>query len=162
MRALLALAAFALATPAAAQISNPGMSPTEVEALMPQPATVPPPSVADSGAIGTTPTRYALENHTHASKARKGRILVPVSGVFDVAFSMPFPSGNAPLCVTTAETTAGDTAVVNTQIDGATSSTGFRIRITRTQQSVVALLGLTILSVPTQIATYAHYICIEP
>lgn len=28
--------------------------------------------------------------------------------------------------------------------------------------TVASLLGLNILSVPTQIATYAHYICIEP
>lgn len=30
------------------------------------------------------------------------------------------------------------------------------------QITVASLLGLTILSVPTQVATYAHYICVEP
>lgn len=124
----------------------------------PQPATSAPPSVADNSAQGNV-LRYAMENHTHASKARKGRVLVPVSGTFDVVFSSAM--GSAPLCAVTAEATAGDTNVVNAQIDGVTTSTGFRMRITRTAQSVVALLGLTILSVPTQVATYANYICVE-
>lgn len=158
----IAFAALALvsASPVFAQVTYPPLSMADVQAVMPQPASSAPPSVADASALGNTTTTYALSNHTHASKARKGRVLVPISGVFDVTFSVSFTG--TPLCVLTAETTAGDTNVVNAQIDGVTTSTGFRIRITRTQQSVVALLGLTILSVPTQIATWTHYICIEP
>lgn len=108
----------------------------------------------------TGPSMFAIWNHTHASKARKGRVLISASGVLTVTFSTPFST--APLCAVTAEATAGDTNVVNTQIDGVTTASGMTIRVTRTAQSAVALLGLTILSVPTQIATYAHYICIEP
>lgn len=139
-----------------------GVSPTSgaVTLAIPTPSNVTPPSVADASTIGNMTTIYALANHTHASKARKGRVLVPVSGVFDVVFTTAM--GSAPLCAVTAEATAGDTNVVNAQVDGVTATTGFRIRITRTAQSVVALLGLTVLSVPTQVATYAHYICIEP
>lgn len=133
---------------------------TRVEANMPKPATTMPPGVADSGAVGTD-SRYALANHTHASKARKGRVLVPVAGFFDVTFGTPFTTG-APICAVTAETTAGDTNVVNAQIDGATTMTGMRIRVTRTAVTAASLLGLNILSVPTQIATYTHYVCLEP
>lgn len=147
-------------TAAAQQVSS--LSPPVSPADIPQPSTIPPPSVADTGAAGTMTMQYALANHTHASKARKGRVLVPVSGIFDVTFGVPFTAGVAPLCAVTAETTAGDTNVVNAQIDGVTTATGLRIRITRTQITVASLLGLSVLSVPTQIATYAHYICIEP
>jgi len=158
VRSFLPLAALCLfASPAAAQISNPGVTADQ----MPQPADGPPPSVADSSTTGTMTMRYALENHTHASKARKGRVLVPANGTTTVTFGVPFVTG-APLCSVTAETTAGDAATVNAQIDGPTTTSGLSIRITRTQQSIVALIGLTVLSVPTQIATYAHYICVEP
>lgn len=133
-----------------------------VSLAIPTPSTTTPPSVADASATGTMTTVYALANHTHASKARKGRVVVPTTGFFDVTFGTPFTAGVAPLCAVVAETTAGDTNVVNAQIDGATTSTGLRIRITRTAITVASLLGLNILSVPAQIATAAHYICIEP
>lgn len=132
-----------------------------VQAAIPTASTSAPPSVADSSATGTMTSQYALANHTHASKARKGRVLVPVAGTFDVVFGTAFTTG-APLCSVVAETAPGDANVVNAQIDGQTTTTGFRLRITRTQITVASLLGLTILSVPTQVATYAHYICIEP
>lgn len=167
---VISAASVMLTAPAAAQVVYPPADTAnlatksdvaQVQSSMPAPSTVAPPSVADNGATGTMTQVYALANHTHASKARKGRVLVPVSGVFDVTFGTPFTTG-APLCVLTAETTAGDTNVVNAQVDGLTTMTGFRIRITRTAITVASLLGLSILSVPAQIATYAHYICIEP
>jgi hypothetical protein len=166
----LALLLCLVATPVSAQVVYPPPNAStlatkaevaQVQASMPAPSTTAPPSVADNSATGTMTTQYALANHTHASKARKGRVLVPSSGVFDVTFGAAFSTG-APLCVLTAETTAGDTNVVNAQVDGVTTMTGFRIRITRTAITVASLLGLSILSVPAQVATYAHYICIEP
>jgi hypothetical protein len=166
MVALLALAGIA----AQAAYAQTGYPPADTSAIsgavatlqanMPTPSTTTPPGVADSGQTGTMTTIYALANHTHASKARKGRVLVPATGVLPVTFSSAF--GGVPVCAVTAEATAGDTNVVNAQIDGTPTATGMAIRITRTQQSVVALLGLTILSVPTQIATYAHFVCLEP
>ena len=172
VRAILALLAF-VAAPAYAQLVYPPASvdlsavatKTEVQAVaatIPAASNVAPPAVADSSSTGNMTAMYALANHTHASKSRKARVLVPISGVYDVTFATSFTNGVAPLCAVVAEATAGDTNVVNAQIDGPTTATGMRVRVTRTQQSVVALLGLTILSVPTQIATYVHYICIEP
>lgn len=139
-----------------------GVTPTagNVAVAVPTASSVVPPGVADSGTAGTMTGIYALANHTHASKARKGRVLVPAAGTLAVTFGSPF--AGTPVCATSAEATAGDTNVVNAQLDGTPTTTGMTIRITRTAQSVVALLGLTILSVPTQVATYAHYICIEP
>lgn len=134
-------------------------------AAIPAPATTMPPGVSDSGSIGTQTTIYALANHTHASKARKGRVTVPVVGgaVFaDVTYSAAFTGGGTPVCAVTAETAPGDTSVVNAQIDGTPTSTGMRIRITRSTVTAVSLLGLSVLSVPSQTATVAHYVCLEP
>lgn len=167
MRWLMFLATLT-ASPVAAQINNPpsGVATQAqlqaVQSSIPAAANTAPPSVADTSATGTMTQVYALANHTHASKARKGRVLVPVAGFTDVTFGTAFTGGTSPLCVTTAETTAGDTNVVNAQIDGVTTATGFRMRVTRTAITVASLLGLSILSVPTQVATYAHYVCIEP
>lgn len=170
MRGLLFAALCALAAPAAAQIDNPSVTPSALDAAMaavqatiPQAGSGSPTAVVDanSGTAGS-PGLYAPFLHTHPSKARKGRVLVPITGFTDVTFSTAFPGGTIPLCSVVAETTAGDTNVVNAQIDGVTTATGLRIRVTRTAITVASLLGLNILSVPTQIATYAHYICIEP
>jgi hypothetical protein len=165
MRWLSLFALALIACPAAAQVTiTPEVTKqdvTDVQAKIPTAASSMPPSVADTSAVGTTTTQYALANHTHASKARKGRVLVPASGIFDVVFNTPFTTG-APLCTLVAETAAGDTNVVNAQIDGVTMMTGFRLRITRTQITTASLLGLNVLSVPIQVATYAHYICVEP
>lgn len=163
---LIALA-FTLAAPAGAQVVSPlaqgGVTAAQlnaVDAKIPTPSTIAPPAVTDAGAQGTMTTIYALANHTHASKARKGRVLVPNTGTLAVTFSTAFTT--VPVCSVTAEATAGDTNVVNAQIDGSPTATNMTIRITRTAQSAVALLGLTVLSVPTQVATYAHFICLEP
>lgn len=159
---ILAFLALLIPIPAMAQVSYPpsGITMSDVTAAMPKPSTSAPPSVADSSVTGTQTTTYALANHTHASKARRTRVLVPASGVLDVTFSTPFTS--APVCSVTAETTLGDTNVVNAQMDGTPTMTGMRIRITRTAVTNATLLSLNILSVPAQIATYAHWICIEP
>lgn len=130
-------------------------------ATIPKPATTPPPGVSDNSAAGTMTTLYALANHTHASKARKGRVLVPAAGFLDVTFSTPF-STSPPICAVTAETASGDTNVVNAQIDGTPTMTGMRVRITRTAVTAVSLIGLSVLSVPVQVATQAHYVCLEP
>ncbi len=169
MRAAL-LAALLVTGPAAAQLNNPpsldvsGMATAgqlaAVQASIPTASTTAPPSVADAGAVGSMTSVYALANHTHGSKARKGRVLIPASGTLAVSFNQVFV--NTPVCATTAETTSGDTNVVNAQIDGTPTTTSMTLRITRTAVTNATLLGLNILSVPTQVATYAHYICLEP
>lgn len=165
-RAIVLLAFAALPATAGAQLVS-SLSPpvttdqlAAVQAQIPTPSSTMPPGVTDSGSPGTLTTIYALANHTHASKARKGRVLTPAAGFLDVTFSTPFTT--TPVCAVTAETTSGDTNVVNAQIDGAPTATGMRVRITRTAVTAVALLGLSVLSVPTQVATYTHYICLEP
>lgn len=72
-----------------------------------------------------------------------------VDGSYTFVFPMTFSA--APICQATAQATFGTTDVVNVQFDGAPTTTQAKVRVTRTQQSVVALLGLTILSIPASI-----------
>src|SRR6185312_10622794 len=129
---------------AAAQVSYPpAVTQTDLNAVIaaiPVAGTGSPTAVVDTN-VGTPgpDNRFAPFMHTHPSKARKDRVLVSIIGYLDVTFkdstgtASPFPSGVTPRCAVVAETTSGDTNVVNAQIDGTPTNTGMRIRITRTQ-----------------------------
>lgn len=130
---------------------------------MPTPATTAPPSVADSSAKGTQDTVYALANHTHASKVRKARMTSGADGLINWTYSTPFTNGVTPIISAIAETTSGVTDVINVQVEGTPTATNATLRVTRTNRSTVALLGLTILSLPSQPgATVVHAIALEP
>lgn len=130
---------------------------------VPAPATSAPPSVADSSATGTQTAIYALANHTHASKARKARMTSAADGSLTWTFNPPFTNGVTPLVAAIAETSVGVTDVINVQIEGTPTSTSATLRVTRANRSVASLLGLTILSIPTQPgATIVHAIALEP
>lgn len=113
---------------------------------VPQPATTMPPGVADNGALGNS-AKYALENHTHASRARKEIKSVSTSGLFTWTFPTAFGVGSVPICNAMAICPSGTTDVVNVQQEGDATNTQVTFRVTRYQQSVASLLGLTILSV---------------
>lgn len=133
------------------------------KADLPTAATTPPPSVADSSALGSQPTVFAMANHTHASKARKSRMTSAADGSLVWTFSPPFTNGVTPIISAIAETPTGVTDVINVQIEGTPTSTSANLRVTRTNRSTVALIGLTILSLPTQPgATVVHAIALEP
>lgn len=130
---------------------------------MPTAATSAPPSVADTSALGTQNTVYALANHTHASKARKARMTSAADGSVVWTFNPPFTNGVTPIISAIAETGVGVTDVINVQIEGTPTSTSASLRVTRTNRSTVALLGLTILSLPSSPgATVVHAIALEP
>ncbi len=151
MYALLLFALQAISYPPA----SPGITMQQVLAAMPQPATTPGAVPTSAGTVGTAATTYALADHTHPSKARRGRVLIPASGTLDITFSPSFLA--VPVCTVTAEATKGDTNVVNAQLDGPQT-----IRINRTAVTNATLIGLSVLAVPTQVATYANWICLEP
>lgn len=132
------------------------------KADMPSPATSAPPSVADTSAKGDG-LRYALENHTHASKARKIRAQCAVDGSLTWTFDPPFAAGVIPRVVAVAETIAGVTDVVNVQVEGTPTNTVAMLRVNRTQRSVASLLGLTILSIPSSVGVmWVHALALEP
>lgn len=144
--------------------TNPaGLDAAQVDALLPKPATSMPPGVSDVGALGTVPQRFAMENHTHASKARKDRLQCAADGTLTWTYSTPFTNGVVPRIVAVAETTSGVTDVINVQVEGTPTNTQAVLRVTRTNRSTVALLGLTILSLPAQPGvTWVHCVALEP
>ncbi len=124
---------------------------------VPQPATGTPPDIASTGEKGSTPMQYALANHTHASRLRRARLQSASDGSLTWTFSPPFDVGVIPTIQAIAETGVGVQDVVNVQIEGVPTNTSVTVRVTRTQRSVVALLGLTILSIPGSVgATWVH------
>lgn len=127
-----------------------------------EPATSAPPGVTDSGAQGNI-LRYAMENHTHASKARKDRIQSASDGTLTWTYSTPFAPGVVPRIVAIAEAANGVTDVINVQIVDTPTNVSCKLLVNRTQRSVVALLGLTILSVPASPGvTWVHAVALEP
>lgn len=186
MRKGLALIALLLASPLGAQVVNPpamntsnfvtqnqlttATAPlatqsalTAVQSTIPTAATSAPPSVADTGTAGTQTMVYALANHTHASKIRKIRAQTAADGNYTFTFTTAFGVGVTPICEATAETTPGVTDVINAQINGTPTNTAVNVIVTRTNRSVVSLIGLTVLSIPTQPGvTWVHIACLEP
>lgn len=130
---------------------------------IPSAATSAPPAVAETGAQGVESMVYAKADHTHASKARKARMTSGADGVIVWTFSPPFDAGVSPRVVGQAVTPVGVTDVVNVQTEGEPTNTTARLRVNRTNRSAVALLGLTILSVPASPgATMVDLIALEP
>lgn len=128
----------------------------------PEPATTVPPGVTDTGALGND-MKYALANHTHASKARKERIQSAADGTITWTYSTPFPNGVVPRIAAVAEVASGVTDVVNVQVVDTPTNVSCKLLVNRTQRSVVALLGLTILSVPASPGvTWVHAVALEP
>lgn len=130
--------------------------------VIPQPATVMPPGVSDSGSLGNS-AKYALENHTHASRARKERMQSAADGTITWVYSTPFAAGVVPRISAVAEVAAGTTDVVNVQVIDTPTNTQCKLLVNRTNRSTVALIGLTVLSLPSQPGiTWVHAIALEP
>jgi hypothetical protein len=121
-----------------------------------------PPGVSDSGAVGAG-SKYALEDHTHASKARKDRVQCAADGTITWTYPTPFGAGVVPRVVAVAEVAAGVTDVVNVQIVDTPTNTQCKLLVNRTNRSTVSLIGLTILSLPAQPGvTWVHVVALEP
>lgn len=131
--------------------------------VVPQPATSMPPGVSDTGAVGTS-QRYALENHTHASKARKGIAAVASNvGTYTWVYPTAFGTGIVPICNAIAQTASGVTDLVNIQIDGAPTNTQCVFRITRYTRSFLSLLGIDVLGFNSgALAISLHMTAFEP
>lgn len=129
---------------------------------VPDPATAAPPGVSDSGALGND-MKYALANHTHASKVRKIRVQSAADGTITWTYSTPFTNGVTPIVLAVAEVATGVTDVVNVQVIDTPTATSCKLLVNRNNRSVAALLGLTVLSVPSQPGvTWVHAVALEP
>lgn len=145
-----------------AEVSNPGLSQAAVQALIPQPASSMPPSVADTGAKGTSP-QYALADHTHASKARK-QIVTMGSAATTYVWTYPvaFGAGVIPICNAIVQVAAGNQDLFNVQILGTPTNTQCTFQINRVSAGLLSLL-LGALSInPTPVAATLHMIALEP
>lgn len=95
--------------------------------------------------------------HQIPFSAQKIRITTAADGTLTWTYPIPYPAGYIPRVSAIAEAVAGNTDVINVQLDGAPTNLQAKFRVTRTQQSVVALLGLTLLSIPASVgATVLH------
>lgn len=132
-------------------------------AFIPQPSAVVPPGVTDTGTVGDMTLYYALGNHTHASKARKERIQSLADGTILWTYSTPFGIGVVPRIAAVAEVATGVTDVVNVQVIDTPTNVSCKLLVNRASKSVVALIGLTVLSIPAQPGiTWVHCVALEP
>lgn len=133
-------------------------APPPIDAPLYTVATVPPASslpqrfvqVSDAPGVGTG-LMYSDGSvwRSVAFQAQKTRVQTAADGTYTWVYPQPFANGSTPKIFVVAEGGVGVTDVINAQTDGPPTSTQCKIRVTRTQQSAVALLGLTILSVPS-------------
>jgi hypothetical protein len=128
--------------------------PSTTSGAVPQPASAMPSAINATGAVGGMTGDYARADHTHQSRLRKARLSTAADGSLTWVFTneagdpAPFAAGVTPMIMAIAETADGVTDVVNVQVEGVPTNTQAKIRVTRTARSVVALIGLTVLSIP--------------
>lgn len=129
---------------------------------VPLPATSMPPGVSDNGAIGTV-QRYALENHTHASKARKQIVTMgSAASTYTWVYPTAFGTGVVPVCSAIVQVSAGNQDLFNVQISGVPTNTQCTFQINRVSAGLLSIL-LGALSInPTPVAATLHMIALEP
>jgi hypothetical protein len=128
---------------------------------IPTPSDMVPPGVADNGATGNMQMIYALANHTHASKARKGKTSVSTS-TYSWTYPTAFPAGTSPVVSAIAQVAAGNADLFNVQVIGTPTNTGCVFQINRVSAGLLALLlgALSINATPATITL--HMIALEP
>jgi len=129
---------------------------------IPQPATAMPPGVADNGLKGTD-TRYALADHTHASKARKEiKVMPSAASTYTWTYPTAFGAGVVPVVSGIVQVPNGTTDLFNVQIVGTPTNTQCTLQINRVSAGLLSLL-LGALSInPNPIAATLHLIALEP
>lgn len=127
-----------------------------------QPATSMPPGVSDSGSLGTI-QRFALENHTHASKARKQiTTMGSAASTYTWVYPTPFAAGIVPVVSAIVQVSAGNQDLFNVQVQGVPTNTQCTFQINRVSAGLLALL-LGALSInTTPVASTLHMIALEP
>ncbi len=145
-----------------AEVTGGGLSLGDVQAIVPQPATSMPPGVADNGMLGTD-NRYALANHTHASKARKQIVVMgSASTTYAWTYPTPFGAGVVPIVSAIVQVPSGNTDLFNVQVMGTPTNTGCVFQINRVSSGLLSLLGGALSINPTPIAATLHMIALEP
>lgn len=123
-----------------------------IYAAIPAASSADPTPIAVASAPGAA-SPYARADHVHASKTRRSRIATAADGTLTWTYPVPFDVGVVPQIQGIVETAVGVTDVLNVQIEGTPTNVSAKLRVTRTQTSIVALIGLTVLSIPGSVGT---------
>lgn len=127
-----------------------------------QPAVSMPPGVSDNGSIGTI-QRYALENHTHASKARKQRLTMPsAAATYTWTYPVAFDTGVIPIVSAIVQVASGNQDLFNVQVVGTPTNTQCTFQINRVSSGLLSLLLGALSLNATPVAATLHMIALEP
>jgi hypothetical protein len=134
-----------------------------LKALIPTPSQVMPVGVADVGVAGSDPTKYSIEGHTHASKARKQRVLGVTAATYTWTYPTPFDTGVTPICNAIVEDPANSaTDSYNVQVVGKPTNTQAVFRIIRQSAGIIGLSALSLSFNPTPGTVNLHLTALEP
>lgn len=141
-------------------VSYPPLNPASLN--IPGPAQAAPPGVTDTSSQGSI-ARYAMENHTHASKARK-QIITMGSAATTYTWTYPtaFSAGVVPVVSGIVQVPSGNQDLFNVQIVGTPTNTQCTFQINRVSAGLLALLLGALSLNPTPIAATLHMIALEP
>lgn len=92
-----------------------------------------------------------------AAQTQSQRVTTASTGLYTWTYPVAYGTGVIPVIECCAEGPDPQSGVtVNAQVEGTPTNTSCKIRVTRTASTVVALIGLTILSISTSTATEVH------
>lgn len=104
-----------------------------------------------------TPDQALAVNLRGDAAMQAQRVTTASTGLYTWTYPVAFGVGVVPIIECVAEGPDPQAGVtVNAQVEGTPTNTAAKIRVTRTASTVVALIGLTILSISTSIATVVH------
>lgn len=138
------------------------LAPYALKTEVPTPAVAAPPAVAVASGMGSTPSSFAMEDHTHASKVRRQIVAIPAASTYTWVYPTAFAAGVVPMVSAIAQVGAGTTDLFNIQVVGAPTNTQCVFQINRASAGLLALL-LGALSInPTPAAITLHMVALEP
>lgn len=107
--------------------------------------------------------RYAMENHTHASKVRKQIVTMPsAASSYTWTYPTAFGAGVVPAVCAIVQVSAGNQDLFNVQVVGSPTNTQCTFQINRVSAGLLSLL-LGALSInPTPVAATLHMFALEP
>lgn len=144
------------------EVSNPGLTIAAAQSIIPQPATMTPIGVQDSSATGSA-AKYAREDHTHASKARKQIVTMgAAASTYVWTYPVAFAAGIVPVVSGIVQVASGNTDLFNVQIIGTPTNTQCTFQINRVSAGLLALLLGALSLNATPVAATLHMIALEP
>lgn len=115
------------------------------------------------GMIATYGTNGANGQCILPSSFQAASVTTDATGYIRWTFTTPYGVGIVPICWGIARAPSNDGSSVNVQLEGAATNAYQDFRVKKANASVVALIGLTILSIPASVgATNVQVFCRAP